>query len=267
MPYRITFAFDLFRSPRDERRSWATLGIMLDALYKTDALYLQAHPEIPPLSQLMKAGRVRYVPEPPGQEDWQDIPTTLEMGIGDFEDIEAWRAAESAVRGGGPRGLWRPRLRRGARDRIAARRVSGCGPYRITFALDLFNGPHERALSRKTLDVMLDALLKVDILYLRENPNTPPIYQATTRGMRVRYMEEPPGQEDWQDIPTFLCMGIGDCEDAACWRAAELQVKHGIAARPIFKEQQKPDGGMLYHILVRYPDGRIEDPSRILGMR
>jgi len=134
-------------------------------------------------------------------------------------------------------------------------------PYRITYALDLFNGPKERELSHATLNVMLEALTKIDVLYLLRHPETPSIYKAG-----VKYMEEPPGQEDWQDIPTTISMGIGDCEDVACWRTAELIVR-GIPAKAIFKEQRRADGGYLFHILVQHPNGYLEDPSRILGMR
>lgn len=138
-------------------------------------------------------------------------------------------------------------------------------PYRITFALDLFNGPHERDLSRKSLSILLSALFKIDCEYLKTHPTTPLIYKSG-----IRYMEEPPGQEDWQDIPTCLKMEYCDCEDTACWRAAELVIRFNIPARPVFIEQKRTDGGMLYHILVeKIINGKIvyEDPSKILGMR
>lgn len=141
-------------------------------------------------------------------------------------------------------------------------------PYRITFALDLFNGTADRQLSRDTLDIMLRNLLEIDMLYLRYHPDTPSLYDSG-----VRYMEEPPGQEDWQDIPTTLGLGIGDCEDVSCWRAAELRVRNGIDARPVFREQRRANGSYLYHIVValppdaKNPQGSVEDPSRILGMR
>jgi hypothetical protein len=135
-------------------------------------------------------------------------------------------------------------------------------PYRITYALDLFNGPKERALSHATLNVMLEALTKIDVLYLQAHPEAPRIYQSG-----VRYMEEPPGQEDWQDIPTCIQMGIADCEDVSCWRAAEIIVRDRRLAVPFFHETRRRDGGYLFHIMVRHADGRIEDPSRILGMK
>ncbi len=134
--------------------------------------------------------------------------------------------------------------------------------YRITFVLSLFNGEQDRPLSHASLKTLLMALMHIDVLYLREHKNTPKIFEAG-----VKYAEEPPGQEDWQDIPTTLKLGWGDCEDLACWRAAELRERFGILAEPTFIWKLRPNGGYLYHILVRYPDGRIEDPSRTLGMR
>lgn len=134
--------------------------------------------------------------------------------------------------------------------------------YRITFVLDLFNGPEERELSHATLRALLMALMYTDMLYLRANPKVPLLYESG-----VRYEEEPPGQEDWQDIPTCLWRKVGDCEDLACWRAAELQVRFGIKAVPTFTWQERPNGSYLYHITVQLPDGKIEDPSRRLGMR
>lgn len=135
-------------------------------------------------------------------------------------------------------------------------------PYRVTFVLDLFNGPDERPLSREVLNEMLRCLFTIDVLYLRTHPQAPWLYQSG-----VRYMEEPVGQEEWQDIPTCIRIGTLDCEDAACWRAAELVVRQKVNARPKFIEQKRRDGSYLYHIIVELPDGRTEDPSRVLGMR
>lgn len=134
--------------------------------------------------------------------------------------------------------------------------------YRITFVLDSFQGKHDREQSHRQLYILLQALTAVDEEYLRRHPEAPMLYQSG-----VRYMEEPPGQEDWQDIPTCLKMRAGDCEDLACWRVAELRVRHGIKAQPTFTYKVRENGGYLYHIQVQLPDGRKEDPSRVLGMR
>lgn len=133
--------------------------------------------------------------------------------------------------------------------------------YRITFVVDLFKRG-EQSLSDASLNVMLLALTAIDELYLRAHPETPSIYASG-----VVYQEEPPGAEDWQDIPTCLKLRWGDCEDLACWRSAELRVRHGIHAVPYFTKQVKSDGSTLYHIMVRLPNGMSEDPSRQLGMR
>lgn len=134
--------------------------------------------------------------------------------------------------------------------------------YRITFVINLFKGEQDRSLSHETLQILLFALTAVDVAYLRYTPQAPLLYESG-----VKYAEEPPGQEDWQDIPTCLQMRVGDCEDLACWRAAELQVRFGIKAHPTFIWKLRPNGGYLYHIQVKWPDGKIEDPSRRLGMR
>jgi hypothetical protein len=134
-------------------------------------------------------------------------------------------------------------------------------PHRITFVVDAFKGPAEERHSHNALNAMLRALTLIDVSYLVSHPSAPGIYDSG-----VRYEEEPPGQEDWQDIPTCLILRVGDCEDLSCWRAAELRVRHRENAWPIFRHQVRPNGSYLYHILVRRADGRIEDPSRILGM-
>ena len=78
--------------------------------------------------------------------------------------------------------------------------------YRICFAIDLFNGPRDREASHKVLNILLKALVDTDIEYLKDNPQTPSIYQSG-----VRYVEEQEGIEDWRDIPTCLRVKQGDC--------------------------------------------------------
>lgn len=134
--------------------------------------------------------------------------------------------------------------------------------YRVTYVVDLFSTGSERKLSRDVLDAMLELLFKIDIMYLRRHPNTPWLYHSG-----VKYQEEPIGQEEWQDIPTTLRLGMADCEDLAAWRAAEMVVRQNINAKPVFIEQRRKDGGYLYHIVVLKPDRTIEDPSRVLGMK
>ncbi len=105
----------------------------------------------------------------------------------------------------------------------------------------------------------------------------PPLY---TSG--VVYQEDPPGHEDWRDVYGVMKRGVADCDQLAAWRTAELRVA-GIAAEPVLKWQWIPKdvmvgngypahllanapGVWMVHCLVRWPDGHVEDPSKILGM-
>lgn len=97
----------------------------------------------------------------------------------------------------------------------------------------------------------------------------------------VRYKEDDPGREDWRDCLAVLKRGFGDCDNLCSWRVAELRAA-GINAEPVIKWQHIPKdiaiklgyperiipvGGLsMVHVLVRWPDGTIEDPSKILGM-
>ncbi len=119
--------------------------------------------------------------------------------------------------------------------------------------------------SRAWLQPMLDALTAINLRYLDAHPSAPSIYSGA-----VRYVAELPGREEWRDLPTILSSGVGDCEDLATARAAELQAR-GVRARavPRIVSRRPAIGGgtaELVHIVVRHPDGSIEDPSLALGM-
>lgn len=106
-----------------------------------------------------------------------------------------------------------------------------------------------------------------------------PIAPLYTTG--VRYAEDAPGREDWRDCLAILERGTADCDQLCAWRCAELRAA-GIKAEPVIKWQHiprnialqlgypsrvVPSGGLsMVHVLVRWPDGHIEDPSKILGM-
>lgn len=119
--------------------------------------------------------------------------------------------------------------------------------------------------SRAWLQPMLDALTAINRSWIDRNPSAPSIYSGG-----VRYVPELPGREQWRDLPSVLASGVGDCEDLATARAAELQAR-GVRARAvprIVSRRATIGGGVseLVHIVVRHPDGRIEDPSAALGM-
>lgn len=131
-------------------------------------------------------------------------------------------------------------------------------PFRITYVV---GGDPKGGINPSDLAILLECLTRLGQRYLRDNPGTPSLYKSG-----VVYQEEPPGAEDWQDIPTSIQLQTADCEDLACWRAAELR-EAGVGADPTFTCEVQADGSRLYHIMVKHPDGRIECPSRVLGMR
>lgn len=128
----------------------------------------------------------------------------------------------------------------------------------IIFDAQLFQNEKDRRRSEIVLKTLLNALVDSNVEYLVKYPTTLPLYKA-----RVRYKRED-GTEVWKSIPAIIKDGHGDCEDLASWRVAELRVK-GIAADTGILHQRKGNFS-LYHIIVVYPDGKVEDPSKKLGM-
>ena len=105
---------------------------------------------------------------------------------------------------------------------------------------------------------LLRAAQALNEAYLTARPNTPWLFESG-----VRYAVEPPEiREEFACIPVVLGRGWGDCDDLATWRAAELVVRRGIAARATILHVSE----RLWHCVVKLPDGGHEDPSAILGM-
>lgn len=119
---------------------------------------------------------------------------------------------------------------------------------------------HRSRTLGQAIKAILEAQVRINQLYLRTH-NVPPLYKSG-----VRYKEEPDnGLEEFACIEPVLRRGWGDCDDLAPWRVAELR-EAGEKAKIRIKWQRQKNGRKLFHILVRREDGRIEDPSRILGM-
>jgi len=129
----------------------------------------------------------------------------------------------------------------------------------ITFDIKLFTDERgDKQRSQKALLWLLEALCQVNLTWLASHPRTPPLYKSS-----VIYVPEK-GTEIWRDIPTILEKKVGDCEDLACYRVAELRYS-GVNARPYIK-WRRFKGTWRYHAVVWLPGGRIEDPSLALGM-
>lgn len=115
-------------------------------------------------------------------------------------------------------------------------------------------------LDLPTLELFTEFLTKLNERYLSRH-EAPPLYRSG-----AFYRLQP---EYWLTIPWALHavkMGLGlDCKSLSAWRAAELRVRLGERARCIGSEHHTPEK-TVYHVRVQRGDGRIEDPSAILGM-
>lgn len=109
----------------------------------------------------------------------------------------------------------------------------------------------------------MEGLVRVNQDILKRNPQIPPLYDSG-----VRYEAEN-GTEDWRTIVDIRDNlngegnPVGDCEDLAAWRAAELRERDNEPGA--FVDVVR--GGLgLWHAVVRRANGKLEDPSKRLGM-
>jgi hypothetical protein len=132
---------------------------------------------------------------------------------------------------------------------------------------------------------LLEGMVEVNRYHIRQSLKRaemglgqpiPPLYASG-----VVYREDPAGQENWRDVYSVLAQGFGDCDNLVIWRVAELR-EAGTNARPVIKWQHldrataikcgypadwvPQDGLWLVHCSVEFPDGKIEDVSKNLGM-
>lgn len=145
----------------------------------------------------------------------------------------------------------------------------------VLFDLNLFPTEDERDSSQKRVLVLLEALTLCNQFYLKEHPEAPLIYNSGIVYKLPAQFESGAKEggvagyrgEVFRDIPRIIENGGGDCDNVASWRAAELRTRFGIAASPYITWRKRPDGGTIYHVIVRYDyDGSSEDPSLLLGM-
>lgn len=101
----------------------------------------------------------------------------------------------------------------------------------------------------------LEGLTRVDQEILRRRA-LPPLYRSG-----AVYKREP--REVWRTAEDVNREKWGDCEDLAAYRAAELRNSGEDAGASVVVRKT---GHRTYHAQVRRGDGRIEDPSRVLGM-
>lgn len=104
----------------------------------------------------------------------------------------------------------------------------------------------------------LTGLCLVNLQQQRQSGGLPALYATD-----IRYVRERRGQENWQTARDLLRTLSGDCEDLCGYRVSELWYRGERGARPWVIDVRP----RLRHAVVRRANGRIEDPSKRLGMR
>lgn len=126
-----------------------------------------------------------------------------------------------------------------------------------------------RGSTPAVLGMLLETLVNINYLYLKEFPQTPRIYQSG-----IKYQPEKYGAEDFKDIGQLLEEAkqtgdlVGDCEDLAAWRVAEARAMDGLGPNEAFIEWIEAvfDGATVYHIRANIKGVR-EDVSKIVGRK
>ncbi len=115
-------------------------------------------------------------------------------------------------------------------------------------------------LASWVLQPLLDALVAINVESRRRGYRIPFLYQSGTR-----YDPEPEGSEQWLCSAEAYKRRRADCEDLGAWLASDY-ISQGEPARAIPIPQRSVAGRRLFHVVCERPGGRLEDPSRVLGM-
>ncbi len=171
----------------------------------------------------------------------------------------------------------------------------------VSFCTDTYKFPGSREYSERVLACLLWALVMADESYLMGTRDEVPllyqsgVYWKAEEPLGVSVCPEGVGQELFLGIRQIRNQGFADCEDVACWRVSELRLGHagpetrglppfpghppvtairapfplrarGVDAMPAFFSRKTGPNTTTIHIVVAWPDGYVEDPSRVLGM-
>lgn len=121
----------------------------------------------------------------------------------------------------------------------------------------------------RVLTSALETLAAAGAAELARYPEIPMLYESGCRYRREDRDRSGARLEDWRS-PLAVCeAGAGDCEDLAAYRVAELRERLGEPGAHFDVLSQEPREGRnhwLFHIRLRRANGRLEDPSKHLGM-
>ena len=114
----------------------------------------------------------------------------------------------------------------------------------------------------RSIDALVMALAEHNAEYFRRYW-IPPLYFS---GVRYRAQED---VDVFMDAAAVYRDKVSDCKNLVAWRVAEIVTFERQSAGALTFWQKVDDERFPYffHVVVIRGDGRIEDPSRVLGMR
>lgn len=125
--------------------------------------------------------------------------------------------------------------------------------------------------TKRDLNFALQLATATAVRELAANPRLPALYRAGIPYKReVCRASNVPGACERFLSPLQLLKERGrlgaDCDDLAPWRAAELILGRHAPRDRGARAVAIPSPGIGWHVVVKRSDGRIEDPSKVLGM-
>lgn len=301
----ILFDVDLFSDEAARENSQKRVLILLNALTWCDQLWLREHPETPLIYQsgikyvVPEQYEKAELPEISTVRDWlkkKDAPMDVQVAFGSMADQlgsgEHFREIHRIIENGGGDCLPIETLVQSFTDKLVypigrvkvgdllcdIERKDGTNCARVDKVwsrsskqtVTLYLGNKTRLVSSLDhrhmryggVEVRAEDLRVGDVLLQKHGVD----------GLKIEGIE-PSGLRECVDITTSTGtfwlpetnVVTHNCDNVATWRSAELR-ELGIGACPFITWRRRPDGGMTYHVLVRWPDNTLEDPSLILGM-
>jgi hypothetical protein len=125
-------------------------------------------------------------------------------------------------------------------------------------------GSVNEAAQVAALEKLCDVAVDLNVIYLREHPETPQLYSTG-----ILYRLETSRSEDVYTIPFILERGRADCDGLACWRAAEIRLLRGPSrwhSRVRLQRASQDPRERDYHAVVTTRTG-FEDPSTVMLLR
>lgn len=115
------------------------------------------------------------------------------------------------------------------------------------------------------LEAVAEGLVRLNVWMFEHAESVSGIEMPPLYGSPIVYRREPRGREWWEsaaDVASVATGKSGDCEDLAAFRCAELRYYEDTPCRVKVVTTKRGS----FHAVVEYPDGTIEDPSRVLVM-